>query len=276
MNGLSDFNSVITYIEQNLDKNINIETLAGLAKMSVYEFRRIFSFVTGVPVSEYVRKRRLSAAAEDLLAGSSTVTEAALKYGYDAPSSFSRAFKEFHGFTPAEIHKPGNDVNTFTKITFEFGVSGGSSISYSILHDSGFYVCGISGISGADDTECCENVWNSFYSSPHHSTIEALCSDKIYAVYENEHDSVRCHIGARSDSSLTFPGCVYVKSAAWACFRFRGADDAAVNNFYGKLIFDWLKSTKYKKLETLPNIEVFPTDMSDDNFPWEIRIPIEY
>ena len=91
-NGINKMNEVLELIESNLTGEISVKELAKTAALSEYEFRRIFSFVVGVPVGEYVRLRRLSLAAQELSAGTGTVSETGSKYGYEVPSSFARAF----------------------------------------------------------------------------------------------------------------------------------------------------------------------------------------
>lgn len=266
MNSINSFNEIIDYIEKNLTNEIDINEMAAMANMSIYEFRRIFSFAANMPVSEYIRKRRLSAAALELIEKKENVTQTALKYGYDSASSFTRAFKEFHGFSPNEISK--NNANMFTKIGFQFGISGGADIPYRIVTEPDFYVCGLTECSDMKDTECCENVWQSFYETD----IPDMCTDEIYAVYINGDNSVRCTIGRKSAENTE--NSVYIPSCKWVCFSMRGADDAVVNKFYNDIIFRWLESGIYERNTKLPNVEVFPKDMESDDFLWEIRIPI--
>lgn len=267
MNNINSFNEVIEYIEKNLTENLDIAVMAKKARMSVYEFRRIFSFAAGIPISEYIRKRRLSAAASELIAKESSVTDIAAKYGYDNVSSFSRAFKEFQGFSPNEISK--NSVNMFTKIGFEFGIHGGTDIAYRIISEPDFYICGMTGNSGINDTECCENVWESFYETD----IPNTCGDEIYAAYVNGDNSVKCTIGKRCAENVE--NSLYIPQSDWVCFTMHGSEDAEVNKFYNDIIFNWFDSSTYTRNYDIPNIEVFPADMEDDGFEWEIRIPVQ-
>ena len=267
MNNINSFNEVIEYIEKNLTDNLDIAVMAKKARMSVYEFRRIFSFAAGIPISEYIRKRRLSAAASELIAKESSVTDIAVKYGYDNVSSFSRAFKEFQGFSPNEISK--NPVNMFTKIGFEFGIHGGADIAYRIISEPDFYICGMTGNSGINDTECCENVWESFYETD----IPNTCGDEIYAAYVNGDNSVKCTIGKRCAENAE--NSLYIPQSDWVCFTMHGSEDAEVNKFYNDIIFNWFDSSTYTRNYDIPNIEVFPADMEDDGFEWEIRIPVQ-
>ena len=118
------FEDIINEIEENLTREIDINKLAKKATMSVYEFRRIFSFIAKISFGEYIRKRRLSLAALELCENKSNITEISIKYGYSSPSSFTRAFKEFHGISPLEVingnrYDTGN-VNDYFKAVVDF------------------------------------------------------------------------------------------------------------------------------------------------------------
>lgn len=273
MNNINSFNKIIKYIEENLSSEIDIGYLAKESGLSVYEFRRVFSFAAGLPIGEYIRKRRMSRAAEDIINEDISVTELAGRYGYDVPSSFSRAFKEFHGGSPNEI-KNGGKINMFTPIEIELCVGGGVDISYSVRRDGEFFVAGIAGESDMSDTECCENVWSAFYENPRSDELLAMCGDELYAVYENGGEAVRCTLGARNYSSPGFK-TVKIPAATWMCFKLSGADDDKVNEFYKNILWRFMQASSCKRDESFPNIEIFPSDMDDPDFEWEIRVAVK-
>ncbi len=276
MNNIDRFNSVICYIEDNLTGEIDINTISRMAGMSVYEFRRIFSFIAGIPLGEYIRKRRLSAAAEELLANRQaervSIADMAARYGYDSPASFSRSFKAFHGFSPTEIAK-GGSVTMYTRIDFSFTTNGGKDIPYRLTEEEPFIVRGLEGFSDETDTECCEAVWNRFYED------EALqkrltCGDgHLYAVYRNHPDGVLCLIGERADTGDTMASITLPKSR-FAVFTLHTTEDRVVNEFYEDILLRFLESGRYRRNFAVPNLEVYPADMDGENFPWEIWIPL--
>ena len=274
MNNIDRFNEIIDYIEQHLTEEINTASLARLANMSVYEFRRIFAFIAGIPLGEYIRKRRLSAAAEELLSNDETISSVAARYGYDSPASFSRSFKAFHGLSPTEVVKGGN-INMYTKIDFTFCARGGKDIPYRILEDTEFWISGLSGVSDDSDTECCEQVWNAFYDDAPLQTSLTCPDGRIYAAYRNSPDGVYCLIGERTETTSGTADSIRIPAGKWACFQLQGADDAVVNAFYEDILFRWCESGKYKRNPSIENLEVYPTDMDADDFLWEIRIPLQ-
>ncbi|MCL2407711.1 MAG: AraC family transcriptional regulator, partial [Defluviitaleaceae bacterium] len=118
MDWLRGMNDIVEFIEENLAEPIQYELLSKIAGCSVYEFSRIFSFMAGMPVSEYIRRRRLSQAVFDIQNGKSKVIDIALKYCYESPATFTRAFKELHGTTPLAARKTGVRLKTYPPISF--------------------------------------------------------------------------------------------------------------------------------------------------------------
>ncbi|MBE6769678.1 MAG: helix-turn-helix domain-containing protein [Ruminococcaceae bacterium] len=264
------FEDVIEEIEKNILNDIDIDVLAKKSNMSVYEFRRIFSFLAKIPVSEYIRKRRLSLAALEMIEKKSSVTEIALKYGYDSASSFSRAFKEFHGVVPSEINEAKTKFKMISKIKNEIITSGGTLIDYKVFKKEEFTLSGVSFESQLSDTECCEDAWNAFYTDEKSSDL-INNNENIFVVYTNDDDSVRCFFGNKDfccEEKLTVP------ASFWVSLTVNNTDDEYINQIYNKILGEWLISSGYKRNPALPNIEVFPSDMSDENFSWEIWIPI--
>ncbi len=272
-NGIQKIEDVIDFIEDNILTDISCDALAAKMNLSVYEFRRIFAFIVGCPISEYIRKRRLSLAACEILSGENKDMRAiSQKYGYSTQSAFIKAFGEQHGVSPTAYLKGKNDVNLFTRPRFEMSVFGRENVPFKIVKTDGFYISGFSGVSVITDTCCCENVWSTFYES---KTDEKLRSDKIYVAYKNQGSNVLCSIGKKSDSEISGMDNIYIPKAKFACFTLDTVDDDIVNRQYSKILYEWLPSANLKRNNLLPTIEVYPFDMSQDGFKWEIRIPIE-
>ena len=118
MEWLKKLGAAIRYIEDNLDKEISYEEAARIACCSPYYFQRIFSYVSGVPLSEYIRRRKMTQAAFELQRTDSKVIEIALKYGYSSPTSFNRAFQSVHGITPTVARAMGSTLQAYPSIQF--------------------------------------------------------------------------------------------------------------------------------------------------------------
>ena len=101
---------LVEYIEKNLTEEIEYKDLAKILAVNEYTLHRIFSFVTNITLAEYIRKRRLSMAAIDLLENNEKVLDVAIKYQYDSGEAFARAFKKMMGFLPKDIHKNKDNI----------------------------------------------------------------------------------------------------------------------------------------------------------------------
>lgn len=275
-NGIEKIVQAIDYIEQNITSDIDCVVLAKMMGLSVYEFRRIFAFVVGCPLSEYIRKRRLSlAACEIMMSDEINLINLSEKYGYSTQSAFTKAFGEQHGVTPLSLHKNKNELKLFTRPKFQLNVSGRDTVSMKIIESDEFVVQGYSALSPITDTCCCEGVWNGFYSNSVDKKLSALGHNEyIYAVYQNNGDDVACTIGAEVKELYSDMACTIIPKSRWACFSLNTTEDDAVNDIYGKIIYEWLSSARVKRAENIPTVEVYPFDMSGDGFEWEIRIPI--
>ena len=268
--GIEKIEKVIEYIEEHITEEIDCEALASQMALSVYEFRRIFSFIIGCPLSEYVRKRRLSLAACELARNKSeSIQKISEKYGYSTLSAFSKAFSEQHGSSPLKCRSGKCNITLFSKPQIDFSIRHTEGYSFSIVSDKEFYISGYRAISDHSDSECCEGVWSEFYKLGYDGKIS---SDKIYASYSDISGNVCCNIGERvdkSDNSELIPAC------KWLTVKMNSTDDILVNKKYSEILYEVLPSAQIEKRTDLPTVEVFPLDMSEDAFTWEIRIPIK-
>lgn len=266
-NGIKKIEDVIDYIEANILDELDYDLLASKMQLSVYEFRRIFSFIVGCPISEYIRKRKLSLAAIEIITNNEAdILKLSEKYGYSNQSAFTRAFREQHGISPSACIQGNHSINLFTCPKFSVSISGRENIPFKIIKTKSFFIRGFSGVSPITDSCCCEDVWNAFYES---GADKALCTDKLYVSYHSTGNDVVCCIGEKSDEGQEIP------ASRWACFNINTVDDDIVNETYSKIICEWLPSANLKRNENMPTVEVYPFDMSENGFEWEIRIPIK-
>jgi len=125
MDWIERLNSAINYIEESICDTINIEKVAKIVCCSTYHFQRMFAYMANIPLSEYVRRRRMSLAAADLQKVSKKVIDISDKYGYDSPTAFTRAFKSIHGVSPSHAR----DSRVFEGEMLYFMQKGTSKIS---------------------------------------------------------------------------------------------------------------------------------------------------
>ncbi len=139
MDWIQGIQRAIDYVEANLTEKIDIEEVAEKAYSSSFHFQRVFSVMCGFSIGDYVRMRRLSLAGEELSKGNAKIIDVALKYGYDTPESFSRAFTRFHGVSPSDA-KRGGKVRIFTPLSVKLILTGGSKMDYRIEKRDAFRV----------------------------------------------------------------------------------------------------------------------------------------
>lgn len=143
MSWLENFSKAIEYIETHLDKEISYEDMAKITGCSTFYFQRIFSYIVGISLSEYIRRRRMTQAGFDLQRTDMRVLDVALKYGYSSPTSFNRAFQAVHGITPICAKEMGSTLNTYPAIKFSINVVGGNAMSYRIEKKKAFRIVGV-------------------------------------------------------------------------------------------------------------------------------------
>ncbi|QQK74923.1 AraC family transcriptional regulator [Salicibibacter cibarius] len=142
MDALKMMNEAVNYIENHLTETVDFDEAARVACCSRYHFQRMFSFLAGVTLSEYIRRRRLTLAAFELENEDTKIINIAMKYGYHSPDSFARAFQSQHGVTPTEARRKGTSLKAFPRMTFQLSVKGGTEMNYRIEEKAAFHVVG--------------------------------------------------------------------------------------------------------------------------------------
>ena len=142
MDWIDRMNEAIRYIEENLTDRIEYEKLGQIACCSAYHFQRMFAYIAGVPLSEYIRRRRMSLAAVDLQGGDAKIIDVAAKYGYSSPTAFNRAFQSVHGVSPSSVRAEGAALKSFPPLTIKIVVKGAEEMNYRIETRDAFRVVG--------------------------------------------------------------------------------------------------------------------------------------
>ena len=133
----------IDFIEKNLSEELDIEEIAGKAALSPFYFQRIFGALCGLTVGDYIRARRMTLAAQELAGSEAKVIDVALKYGYDSPDSFTKAFLRFHGISPSKAREPGAPLRSMAPLHIRIKLEGGSMLDYRIVEKAPFTIIGV-------------------------------------------------------------------------------------------------------------------------------------
>ena len=132
MDWIIGIQQAIDYIEDNLTETIDYEEVAKKCYSSSYHFQRVFSILCGFTLGEYIRNRRLTLAGRELATTNAKVIDVALKYGYESPDSFAKAFQKFHGILPSQARNNGSNLKSFSRLVLKFSLEGGTTMNYRI------------------------------------------------------------------------------------------------------------------------------------------------
>ncbi|WP_338553252.1 AraC family transcriptional regulator [Paenibacillus sp. KS-LC4] len=203
MDWLDRMNNAMEYVEAHLSEAIDYDQVARIASCSTYNFQRMFSFITNVPLAEYIRRRRLTLAAFELQNSGIKVIDVAFKYGYESPEAFSRAFKKMHGVMPMSARDKGVSLKAYPRLSFHISIRGDVEINYKIEERQGFSMFGVSTlIHAAGENPFIEipNFWEKCISNGTVNRIRAAAGlgehGQIHAVlYNNKSESFSYMIG---------------------------------------------------------------------------------
>jgi len=262
MDMLKGLNEALRYIEKNLAQNIDFKEAAKRAYCSEYHFKRMFSFLAGVPLSEYIRRRRLTLAAFDLKNDEKKVIDIAVKYGYSSPDSFTRAFQKLHGLTPSEAREEGHSLKAYPAMTFQLSVKGGSEMNYRIEKKEAFRIVGIMErvpiiFHGVNPK--IRAMWESLDHDTIHrlkknSNVEpsGLISASIHFSEGrmDEKGELDHYIGAATTNKCPegFKK-LEVPALTWAVFEAVGPFPDTLQNVWGRIYAEWFPSSNYEQVE---------------------------
>lgn len=269
--------SAIRYIEDNLAGELDIADIAAQAYVSAFHFQRIFSVLCGMTVGEYIRARRLTLAAQELSRGDIRVIDAAVKYGYDSPDSFARAFTRFHGITPSAAKEKGAALKSYAPLRIKLTLEGGSMMDYRIVEKAQFTVMGVSRkFSSETSYQEIPKFWEEHFRNGGGEKIKGMygvCIDSVdNGANAMEFDYLIADV---YDPCAEIPGgCVtrVIPAGTWAVFPCSVKTLQDVNT---KIWSEWLPNCKDYKLAGNYNIEMY-TEMCDDPAKQysEIWIPV--
>ncbi|MEW1828215.1 AraC family transcriptional regulator [Streptomyces sp. NPDC088196] len=139
---LERLNQALDHLEAHLDREVDVAEAARIAAVSEYHFRRLFSAVAGMPLPVYVRRRRMTLAAAEVLAGQRTLLDVAVRYGYGSGEAFARAFRSVHGIGPGEARRKGALLTAQPRMSFRVVVEGSTTMRYRIVEREAFRIVG--------------------------------------------------------------------------------------------------------------------------------------
>ena len=279
MEWLSRMNDALSYMEDNLSGEISTEKAAQLACLSPYHFQRMFSYIAGVSLAEYLRRRRLTKAALDLQGGDKVI-DVALRYGYESPTAFNRAFQVVHGIAPSVAQRPDTMLKAFPRISFQITIKGVSEMDYRIMEKEAFRVVGVRTPLSADMEENFKNIplfWQETISSRRVNPLLALMNTEprglLGVSVANKSNRERYYYICIATDQPVPTGMfeVDVPQHTWAIFSGSG-DPSSISDLQKRIFSEWLPTSGYEWVCSV-DVEVYlddhPTDMK-----YEVWLPI--
>ncbi|MBM7608743.1 AraC family transcriptional regulator [Lysinibacillus composti] len=283
---LQEFNNLMDYIETHLTEEISGKDISKIVGLSDYHFKRMFSYMAGMSLNEYIKNRRLSVANVELINGAK-VTDIAYKYGYQSIEGFSRAFREWCGFLPSEVAK--NKIQkSFPKFTFFIDIRGGKSMEFKIERKEKFNIVGVSkrvpiqfeGVNheilelAQSITEQQRNGMHQLADLYPHQVLnvsfdfdEGFLEEKGYLTHM---------IGFATSKENPFDDLkqITIEESLWAIFPNQGPFPTTLQETTAKIYSEWLPSSNYELID-LPGISFTNHNGPSENVYSEIWIPVK-
>jgi len=273
----------VNYIEENITDELLTERIAEKVFLSPFYFQKGFAILCGFTVGEYIRMRRLSLAGSELVSTDHKIIDIALKYGYDSPDSFTKAFTRFHGVTPTAVRRDGAMIKSFASLRIKFSLEGGYIMDYKIVEKDSFAVMGVSRkfkFEGA--LKELPQFWTEHFRSEmskHVCGMYGLCIDD-----NNGSDEFEYLIADNYNPTKEVPEGLVVKTIpkhTWAVFACKGPMPNALQEVNRKIYSEWLPNCKDYEIAAGYNIEMYmdvadyPKGNQDENYYSEIWIPVK-
>jgi len=279
MEWIDRLNGALDFIEEHLtDDKLDYEQLGRIACCSSYHFQRMFAYMAGVTLSEYVRRRRMSLAAVDLQGGGAKIIDVALKYGYSSPTAFNRAFQSVHGVAPSAVREEGVAVRAYPPLRFKLTVKGVEEMNYRIETKEAFRVVGVSAPIGREMEEnfkVVPGMWNKASSDGTIPRLAALMNGQPMGLLGlcacNDGEEWRYYIAVSSTAEKGDFEEYTVPAATWAIFPGEGTN-VSIQELEQRILGEWLPSSGYEYANA-PDIEVY-LNPDPENAKFEVWVPV--
>lgn len=280
MDWIERLNEAIRYIEENLTGKIEYEKLGQIACCSAYHFQRMFTYMAGMPLSEYIRKRKMSLAAVDLQEDEAKVIDIAAKYGYASPTAFNRAFQSVHGINPSSVKNEGTAIKSFPPITFKITVKGVEEMNYRIETKGAFRIVGKSYPLSREIEQNFLEVPQMWDGAVKDGTIKKIISlmdaqpQGVLGVSACSDDAQwRYYIAVSSSADIDDSLEEYIiPESMWAIFPGAGTGKS-IQELEKRIVTEWLPTSGFEFTEG-PDIEVY-FNPDPQKTTYEVWIPVK-
>lgn len=278
MEWIERLNDAIRYIEDHLTDEVDYEQLGKIACCSSYHFQRMFTYMAGVPLSEYIRRRKMSLAAVDLQGTGMKIVDVAGKYGYQSPTAFNRAFRSVHGIAPSAVKNEGVSVKSFPPITFKITVKGVEEMNYRIETKEAFRIVGVS-VPLQKDIEknfaVIPQKWQEISTDGTLQRLIGMMDTPPMGVLGistcNDTEPWRYYIAVSTSQEKGELSEYIVPQATWAVFPGEGTNES-IQELERRIVTEWLPTSGYE-YGNAPDVEVY-LNPDPQNAKYEVWIPV--
>ena len=273
----------IQYIEENITEDISVEEIADAVNVSPFYFQKGFAMLCGFTVSEYIRNRRLALAGSELLSTNTKVIDIALKYGYDSPDSFTKAFTRFHGVTPVAVRRDSVMLKSFAPLKIKFSLEGGYIMDYKIENKEAFTVMANARTFGYEGAmQEVPKLWAEHFAS---GKGQFICG--TYGINIDEKmgkESFEYLIADPCDESAEIPEGLVMRTIpafTWAVFPCTGPMPTALQEVNRLIYTEWLPAAKEYEfaagycVEYYDDPSKYAKGTNDENYYCELWIPVK-
>lgn len=279
MEWVDRMNQALDAIEANLTQSIDPEQLAKIACCSSYHFQRMFSFMAGASLAEYIRRRRMTLAGVELRSGDAKVLDVALKYGYASPTAFNRAFQSVHGVPPSAAKEPQALLKAYPKLHFVLTVKGAEELQYRVERQDAFRIVGISRPLKAEiehNFQIVPQMWAQAAMDGTMLQLAALMDGEpagllgVSACAQPDQWQYWIAVASGAAAQPPMQSCE-IPAATWAIFPGQG-DGASMQELERRIVLEWLPTSGYEYADA-PDVEVY---LSSDpaHMQYEVWIPV--
>ena len=278
MEWVHKLNQSMNYIEEHLTDEIDYEQLGRIACCSAYHYQRMFTYMAGITLAEYIRRRKMSLAAADLQGGNERIIDIAEKYGYRSPTAFNRAFQSFHGIAPSSVKDEGVSVKSFSPIVFKITVKGATEMNYRIETKEAFRIIGVSAPLDREIENNFMVVPTMWQEASVNGTIQKLAGmmdaqpmGLLGVSVCNDEEQWKYFIAVSSTKASDGFEEYSVPASTWAIFSGTGTNQS-IQELERRIITEWLPASGYEYANA-PDIEVY-LNPDPRNAQYEVWIPV--
>ena len=282
MNWLDAMNRAVEYLEANITEKLDIEEVAKIALSSTFHFQRMYHMITGVTIAEYVRRRRLTLAAQDILSGKKII-DVAYRYGYETPEAFTKAFGKMHGISPSAARQLGANLKAYPKLSFHISLKGDKDMNYKIVDKGSFTVVGkqrrITMVDGENFIQV-SKFWDDCMKDGSYQWISSKAGKLgVLGIFKDFGKNEFNYIVGVEEIKDTLPkGYVSatIPAATWAVFESVGALPEALVDIIRRVYSEWFPATGYQHDCCTPGLEVYPEgDKHSPDYRCEYWVPVK-